>query len=184
MTDTRPAPPVAKSDSATDRHRDYDERRKKALDSCNQQLKWFEGAITMSRLSLRIAQIITVVITAVIPVLLLAHPPSWLTDAVSVKLLAAILSAIVAIAAGLTGAFNWQEHWTRSAFFREQLRSERHRFETRTGDYAADDETALDRFVTRVETLRLNEVSEWRRFVRASADKDQGPEGDDNAKPE
>lgn len=77
--------------------------------------------------------------------------------------LAAFVPAFAAIAAGLTHVFSWREDGVRDTTLEATLRSERWRFETRTGDYGSSlsDEQALDHLVTQVDQIYLRAVAQW-----------------------
>ena len=77
--------------------------------------------------------------------------------------LSAFVPAFAAIAAGLSHIFNWRQDGVRSTALEASLRSERWRYQTRTGDYGVSltDEQALDHLVTQVDTLNLHAVAEW-----------------------
>jgi hypothetical protein len=79
--------------------------------------------------------------------------------------LQALPAALAAMAAGLAGIFQWRESYPRFAYVCEALKSERLKYETRTTtDYGQDldDYQALNHFIIRMETLVMDEVSDWR----------------------
>jgi hypothetical protein len=150
------------------------ERRQLALYHCDEQIGFFRSAARRAHWLYAGSQIVTIMISASIPVILLVGEhglPGWLTLDMSASTLAALLSAIVAIATGLAGTFHWHEQWVSYAFFAQQLISERAQFVTRAGVYGAElnGDAAIDIFVTRTEDLRLTEVVQWRKNALASA---------------
>src|SRR5215211_2098296 len=100
-------------------------RRTKALAYCEAQIAFFTGSAKEAHWLFRASQVITSVLSAMTPILLLS---SSLPIAEPQRLLAAaVLSSIVAVVTGLNGAFHWQEQWVRSAYYREKLSAERNR---------------------------------------------------------
>lgn len=169
------------------------DRRDTALSNCNEQIDFFQSAARRAHWLHGGSQIITIVISAAIPVLLLVDPeglPQWLVVDMSTKTLAALLSALVAIASGMAGTFHWHEQWVRSAFFTQQLLSERAKFATRADVYgkARSEQQAIDRFVTRTEELRLMEAGQWRertmeRTKTVPSDTEQHPDSKSKVSP-
>ncbi len=145
------------------------ERRSKALANCAAQIAFFEGSARWAHRFYVVSQILTIVLSGLIPVVLLRDVSVPIVGA-SPEVVAALLSAIVTIMAGLSAAFRWKENWTRYAYFAQALISEKAKFETRTtADYSADrsEVAALDTFVTRTENVRMSEVAEWREHERS-----------------
>lgn len=143
------------------------DRRETALRACDDQIRFFQGAARRAHWLYAGSQVVTIVISAAIPVVLLADTnrlPGWLMADMSAQTFAALLSALVAIATGLAGTFHWNDQWVRYAFFAQQLVSERARFSTGSGDYgkAQSEVAAIDAFVTRTEDLRMAEAGQWR----------------------
>lgn len=148
---------------------DIEAMRRRALSECRKQIKYFRTHGDRAFVFIRPSQIVVVVLSAVVPVLLLAEPSqvmflvpdsalptqpstgagpaetaaydSGRLAAIEAyrRLTAALLSAIVAIVTGLNAAFKWQEQWVRSAFARESLTSESIKFQTRAEDVYAGD---------------------------------------------
>ena len=128
-----------------------------ALQRCDALIQAYQRLKRNSRIRYQTAQILAIVFSGLTPVLIL-----W-TDLP--KPLQALPAALAAIAAGLNGVFQWKENYIRFAFTVEAIQSERVKFKTRTTrEYAAKlaEHEALENFVTRVETLVLREVSDWR----------------------
>ena len=81
------------------------------------------------------------------------------------KALQALPAALAAIAAALVGTFRWRDNQARFATAGETLKSELVYFQTRSTkwyDRKLHDDEAIDNFVSRMESLVLNETAEWR----------------------
>jgi hypothetical protein len=136
---------------------DIETRRQTALADCQTMIDWFNRNKRRARNFFYISQVCTIVLSALTPVLIL-----W-SDIP--KAAQALPAAIASIAAALNAVFRWREHWVIRAHASEALKLEMLKFKTRTSEeYMAglDDQKALSNFVTRIESLSMNEVSEWR----------------------
>jgi hypothetical protein len=81
------------------------------------------------------------------------------------KPLQALPAGIASIAAALSAVFRWRENWVLRAHTSEALKRELVKFKARASEaYQVDieDQKALNNFVTRIESLSMNELSEWR----------------------
>lgn len=142
---------------------DLDAREAAALARARDQIRWYTKNSVWSGVLYRLFQTFAVVLSAITPVLIL-----W-TDLSPV--LQALPAATAAISAALVGIYGWQENKARFAFTAEALKSELVQYETRTGRYKGSPETALDRFVTRVEGIGMDETAQWRStYVRTGAE--------------
>lgn len=147
-----------------------------AMEECQKQIDYFTTHAKLAYVFLRLSQTLIVILSATTPVLLLAEPAQLgrlgsdpETVEANRRLIAALLSAVVAVVTGLNAAFKWQEEWVRSAFAREALTSERIKFGTRAEwVYAGDPGEAIATFVQRAEALRLAEVTEWKEYELAT----------------
>ena len=142
--------PQVKSES------DAADRRNQALEWCQIQINWYDKAMRQSKRAHYVFQIATVVLSGLTPVLVLWSdlPKIW----------QALPAALVTIVVGLSNAFHWRENWIRFAYTMEALKSEKIKFQTRAGSYGTSlsDNTAISRFVDRVESLHMGEVADWR----------------------
>jgi Protein of unknown function (DUF4231) len=143
-------------------HEDLDERRALALERCDAQVRWYTKYGIWAGVLYRLFQTSAVVLAAITPVLIL-----WTNLSV---VLQALPAALASVAAALAGIYGWQENKARFSYTAEALKSERIKYETRTGLYRGDPARALGRFVTRIEAIAMNETSEWRNaFVEAGS---------------
>ena len=81
------------------------------------------------------------------------------------KPIQALPSALAAMTAALDKALRPRDNMARMSYFKELLKGEKHKFETRTTkDYSQklDDYEALNTFVEKVDSLMKSEISEWR----------------------
>lgn len=138
-----------------------EKRTKKALERCQEHIKFYERVKRSDRTFSRVSQVGAFIITTSLPVVtLLKLPTPW-----SMELVQATLAVIAALLLGLHGIYHWTENYIRNASTSESLKSEKFKFETRSSDeYAVDldDEAALRNFVARIEGITSHELSEWR----------------------
>ncbi len=133
---------------------DLEARRTLALERCDAQVRWYTRNGIWAGVLYRVFQTAAVLLAALTPVLIL-----W-TDLSPV--LQALPAALASVSAALVGIYGWQDNKARFAFTAEALKSERVRYETRTGAYRGDSSRALSRFVARIESLAMAETAEWR----------------------
>ncbi len=139
---------------------DLDARRALALERCDRQIHWYTKNGIWAGVLYRVFQTSTVLLAALTPVLIL-----W-TDLSVV--LQALPAALASVSAALVGIYGWQDNKARFAFTAEALKSEKIKYETRTGVYRGDPARALSRFVNRIEAIGMAETTEWRNaFVEA-----------------
>jgi hypothetical protein len=123
---------------------------------CRRELAWYERMKQRSRLAYQTLQVVSILLGAATPVLILV------TDQ---KLLQATVAAIAAVITGLLAAFRWRENYARFAYTAELLKAELFQFETQTSERyrpAVGEQAALENFVQAVTTLGRNEVADWR----------------------
>jgi hypothetical protein len=136
---------------------DLDQRRQLALDDCQLMITWYDKNKRTVRTLFYISQVCIIVLSALTPVLILwSNLP---------KPLQALPAAVASVCAALNAVFRWRENWVLRAHASEALKRELLKFKTRTSEeYRADldDQQALANFVARVESLSMNELSEWR----------------------
>lgn len=133
-----------------------DNRRKVAIERCNDQIQWYEKHASRTSFLYRLFQTCAIVFGGLTPILILwGEVP---------KPIQALPAALAAVSAGLVGIFQWQQDWARFSDTAEALKSELIKYETRTSaEYAAvlENAVALDNFVQRIETLALTETRSW-----------------------
>jgi hypothetical protein len=147
---------------------DLSRKREKALKYCKEQIEFYEGVKRHNRLAFQVAQVLTIVLSGITPVLILMGDLS--------APLQALPPALVTMIVGLSGIFQWKENYLRFASASEALKGELLRFETRTSEEyksSLKGSTALDHFVTRVANIVVSETGEWRTLMREASE----PEG-------
>jgi hypothetical protein len=133
----------------------YEQRLQAAMERYEHQLQWYEVHASRDQLQFKAFQILTLVFTALTPVLIAFGGVAPGIEAAS--------SAVAAVCAGTAAVFNWKGNWVRFARTSELLKSERAYFETRTGTYSLSlaDDQALDAFMARIESAAQGETGEW-----------------------
>lgn len=132
---------------------DLQVRQKCALDECQELIDWYRRNLGRQRTFYRTTQVLTIVLGALTPVLLLAQ----VNDIVP-----AITSAVATAAAGVSSVFHWQRNYVRFVNCERSLSDEKLAFETRTGQYreqSGDD--ALDMFTATIAQVRRKDTDEW-----------------------
>ena len=152
---------------------DLEERTKKAVDQCRDQISWFANHSRVDWYLYRSFQVGVIVLSGASPVLLLfTNLP---------KPVQALPAAVAALAAAVAASFHWHEDAVRWAATRELLKSELRQFGTRAGSNygsANSKAVALDNFVTRVEAIIVGELSTWQKAEQKQGDTD--PAAQDN----
>jgi hypothetical protein len=140
--------------------------RERALARCQRLIKWYTKEKRRQRLAYQTFQVAAILLSGLTPILILwsDDPAGW----------TALPAALAAIAIGLLGIFQWKENYVRFAYVSEALQSEKNKFVTRTTtdyDKSLSEYEALSNFVTRVESLVMSEVSDWRGQMRKAVEK-------------
>jgi Protein of unknown function (DUF4231) len=136
--------------------RAYEQRLQTAIERYEEQLDWYETHSTRDQNLFKGFQVLTLIFTALTPVLIAAGDVSPGIEAAS--------SAVAAVCAGVLAVFNWRGNWVRFARTAEQLKSEKAYFDTRTSSAYAPtltDEQALEAFMVRIESAALRETGDW-----------------------
>ena len=145
----------------------FENRQAKALMKCQASIKWYEKNKKTPRNLYYAAQVATIVLSALTPVLILITDlPKWAQ---------ALPAALAAIAASLNNVFHWQEHWIRRASTLEVLEAELLKYETRTSsayEVKLDEQQALNNFVGATTNFNLQEVSNWGKTWANKTEKD------------
>ena len=136
---------------------DFLQRRNKALKRYDDEIQWYERTKKSQRLTFQFIQFSVILFSGLTPLLLLIPDCP--------KLAAALPAAVAGMLTAITATFRFQDNYIRFAYTAEMLKSEKLKFETRsTKDYrvAAGDQEAFEIFVSRMEELIINEVTDWR----------------------
>ncbi len=160
--------------SSSERQDDFNVKRQKALDHCQEMIDWYGKHKWWQRVYYQVSQLMAIVLSGITPILILIDQLP--------EVIQAIPPAIVTMLVGLGGIYQWKENWLQYAQTHETLKNEKLKFETRAGNYGfrLNETTALDRFVTRVSDITLGEVTEWQQRMReTSAAMGEGMDFDD-----
>jgi hypothetical protein len=135
-----------------------------ALNRCDELIREYEQYWRRRKPLYLGFQSAAVLLAGVTPLLLLTGLP---------KALQALPAALASILGALVAIYHWQDNVTRSAYAAEALKSERAKFIIRATDRYKNEESALDKFVARIEDIRMTEVRGWRTdWQRAESDRD------------
>jgi Protein of unknown function (DUF4231) len=149
-----------------------DARRDWAISYCREQQRWYMTHKHRARRSYQIAKILTIIMSAIAPLLILTHAVS--------PIIQAIPPALAGIATSISSAFNWHNNWVRFGAAAMSLELALVGFETRGGelyDSNIDDEEALRRFVSQVIRIVGEEAKDWRSELQNGPDEQTSPKG-------
>ncbi|NAW56942.1 MULTISPECIES: DUF4231 domain-containing protein [unclassified Vibrio] len=121
-------------------------------------LHWFDKHKTSSRVFYYLFQIITILFSALTPIVILAE-----LDA-PYNLLEAVLPAMAAIAASIQALFKFNETWVSRAEASERLKSEFIYYKSRIGPLYSENITqnqVVGNFLDRIEEINRLERSVW-----------------------
>ena len=134
------------------------------------QMNWYDNKSIRNRKWFFRFQILTIVISALIPVISLL---SIHFDDLPTMLIAGTLGASVTAFAAVTSLCKFQDHWMTYRATCEALKHEKYLFRTKTEPYT--DKDAYHRFVQRVEFLISQEHTNWQDMFRRSSSGDNPP---------
>lgn len=136
---------------------DFSKRREKALTRCHRLIDLYDKRRSSNRFYYQMSQTVTVVFSALTPVLIL-----W-TELP--KSLQALPAALVAISSALALIFKFRDNYFLFTITWEALNSERTKYETRTTEkysgHSTDEEEALNNFVINMENIITSERLKW-----------------------
>jgi hypothetical protein len=143
---------------------DLQEAKEIALQRCNEAIEWYSEAIDRNRRLYRWSTTLAVLLGGLTPVLVVFQ--ALYQDYQSAfMILAALFPAVAAIITGLNGLYQWKDNYTRVAHVTQMLKSEKVKFLTRSSPrYKPElsDQEIVNNLVTRIESICLKEVSDWR----------------------
>lgn len=130
-----------------------------ALGRCIELMKRYLGSKKKNHALSDGAQVITLILTVITPVLLLLP-----FDGQRVKIFAAATSALAAISTGWLSICGWRETYLRSGYTYHVLNSEMNRYLAQASDdyVNPDRERAAQNFSRRIEEIYMAEVNDWR----------------------
>ena len=127
------------------------------------QLAWYSMKSTANKNWHFRLQLITLVAAALVPIISLSSP-EW-----SVRILAALMGSIAAIAAGVVTLYQFRDLWTNYRSTAEQLKYEKYLFLTGSEPYNRDD--CFPQFVSNVENIILQENRGWNEKIKSQSSK-------------
>ena len=126
--------------------------KQKAIGYCKDLIDYYERSRIKFRNSWYFSQAATIILSASTPILILGGAPN---------VVSAIPPALASITGGLA-VFRWQENWVITKSTQEALEAELIAFELGvTESYRTTEDIAVEKFITRVNTLHLDRVKEW-----------------------
>ncbi|UKP01515.1 DUF4231 domain-containing protein [Nostoc sp. UHCC 0870] len=126
--------------------------REKAITYCKELIEYYKSCRKRFRDAWYGSQAATVILSAATPILILGGAP---------PVVQAIPPTLASISGGLA-VFRWQENWIISKSTQEALEAELIAFEIGvTESYRVTEDKAVDNFITRINTLHLDQVKEW-----------------------
>lgn len=133
------------------------ERKQIAIDDCQTMIAWYDRKKRIPRNLFYVFQVSAIVLSAITPILILwSELP---------KAIQALPAALVSIAVGLNAVFKWRETWALRAHTAEALKRELMKYRARASqkyNQNFSEQEALDNFVDTIDTLTMNEVTEWK----------------------
>jgi len=145
---------------------DFLKRREKALKRYDEEIQWYERIKQSQRRGFQLLQVSIIVGSGLTPLFILIDGFP--------KPLQALPAALAGMLTAIVAAFRVQDNYVRFAYTLEMLKSEKFKFETRsTTEYGVevDDQIVLERFVSRMEELIINEVTDWRQTTSKKEEK-------------
>ncbi len=128
---------------------------------------WYKSRAIRSRKLFRTAEVVRLVLGAMIPVAAL-----W--DEVS-RVVPAAIGALALLVGGLASVFGWQENYLRFSGAREAVESERRRYILAIDEYG-DADTKDAELVRAVTQIEQKEMGQWLSTTRARGESTAGSE--------
>ncbi|MBD2518245.1 DUF4231 domain-containing protein [Nostoc sp. FACHB-973] len=130
--------------------------REKAITYCKDLIEYYKSCRKSFRNAWYGSQAATVLLSAVTPLLILGKAP---------PVLQAIPPTLASITGGLA-VFRWRENWIIGKSTQEAIEAELIAFEIGVTEfYRVSDDKAVDNFITRINTLHLDQVKEWSAII-------------------
>lgn len=131
--------------------KDYKENR------LEEQIKWHSKKARDNKFRFRLNQIITVIASALIPIINVANIGDFQT-----RIISSIIAGIIAVATGITQLEKYQENWILYRTSSELLKKEKYFFENNVGEYSNFDDIQKNKLlVERVESIVSAETSKY-----------------------
>jgi Protein of unknown function (DUF4231) len=125
------------------------------------QIDWHSKKARENKLRFRLYQIITLIASAIIPIINLVNISKSDTD-YQIRIVSSIISATIVVVTGLTQLEKYQENWILYRTSAELLKKEKYFFENNTGEYSNLDEKEKNKLlVESVESIVSAETSKY-----------------------
>jgi hypothetical protein len=137
------------------------ERRKAALENYENLRAFYQGeTIKYSRYYISL-QVVTLLGSALTPVLLLVKSIA--------PVIQAIPSALAGLAAALNASLHYRQYWADNYYTLSALMNEYDRFSVRASpDYSGSEEAAVNAFQNRMSLITMSEVASWRQSIKSA----------------
>jgi hypothetical protein len=133
------------------------------------QIDWHSKKARDNKRRFRLFQIITLVASAIIPIINLGNIAKSDTIDYQTGIISSIISAIIVVVTGLTQLEKYQESWILYRTSAELLKKEKYFFENNAGEYSNLDEKEKNKLlVERVESIVSAETSKYFTIHQAS----------------
>jgi hypothetical protein len=130
---------------------DYKEKR------LQEQINWHSKKARHNKIRFRAYQIVTLVASAIIPIINVANIGDFQT-----RIISSIISGIIAVSTGITQLEKYQENWILYRTSTELLKKEKFFFENSAGEYSnLGDKEKNKLLVERVESIVSAETSKY-----------------------
>jgi hypothetical protein len=141
-----------------------------------EQIDWHRKKARHNKLRFRVCQIITLISSAIIPIINVANIGDFQTRVIS-----SIIAGIIAVVTGLTQLEKYQENWVLYRTSTELLKKEKYFFENNAGEYSNLDDVQKNKLlVERVESIVSAETSKY--FTIHKPSKQQQQQEQENEK--
>jgi hypothetical protein len=121
------------------------------------QIEWHSNKATYNKLRFRQVQIITLVASAIIPIINVANIADLQT-----RIISSVLGGIIVVTTGLTQLEKYQENWILYRTSAELLKKEKYFFENSIGEYSNPSELEKNKLlVERIESIVSAETSKY-----------------------
>ena len=119
----------------------------------DEQLAWYELKSSVNKTWHYRWQVIALIATALIPVFALS------SDDIKTRIAVACFGVLAAIASGVMSMYQFRDQWTDYRSTAERLKYEKFLF--LTGSVPYNNEQSFSLFVNRIESIIINENSQW-----------------------
>lgn len=119
------------------------------------QINWYDSKSIKTQKKYKFFKVITIIISALIPILSFSTFPGQTT-----KFLVGSLGALIAISEGVISLNKYGENWIRYRSICETLKQEKYMYLNKAGVYS-DENSDFSFFVERIETIISQENVNW-----------------------